>query len=168
MTERRWSTWLIPDHRYRHQYKSIISEYSKKYLTKRFDPHVTLFGRLSIDPKSTFNFFHKLVSGQDHIELGIMGVARGKPPWMSFYIELEKNSVLKRFQNKIDRFFAIHRGYEFTPHLSLAYGYLDINNKIAKKISLDEKIGFSSVALVYTSDNIDEWKLIKKFNLKSE
>ena len=97
-----------------------------------------------------------------------MGVATGKPPWMSFYIALEKNSVLKRFQNKIDSFFAIHRGYEFTPHLSLAYGYLDINNKIAKKISLYEKIGFSSVALVYTSDNIDQWKLIKKFNLKSE
>ena len=168
MTERRWSTWLIPDHRYRSQYKSIISEYSKKYSTKAFDPHVTLFGRLSIDPKSTFNFFQELVSDQKSFELGIVGLATGKPPWMSFYIALEKNSVIKRFQNKIDRFFAIYRDYEFTPHLSLAYGSIDIDSNNLEKISLDEKIGFSSVALVYTSDNIDEWKLIKKFNLKSK
>ena len=47
--------------------------------------------------------------------------------------------------------------------MSLAYGNIHEKRSELEGITLDESIGFSSVALVYTSDRIEDWKIIKKY-----
>ena len=47
--------------------------------------------------------------------------------------------------------------------MSLAYGNIHEKRSELDEITLDESIGFSSVALVYTSDRIEDWKIIKKY-----
>ena len=53
----RWSVWLIPSIQDIKKYKQLIRLYSKKYSFSLFDPHVTLFGRIDIEPGSTFSLF---------------------------------------------------------------------------------------------------------------
>ena len=52
--------------------------------------------------------------------------------------------------------------------MSLAYGNLGQKEPEIDEISLDESIRFSSVALVYTSDDIDDWKVIKEYKFRSK
>jgi hypothetical protein len=51
--------------------------------------------------------------------------------------------------------------------MSLAYGNIHEKRSELEGITLDESIGFSSVALVYTSDKIEDWKIIKKYKFTS-
>ena len=57
-----WSVWLLPETKDMETCRAYIEIYSKLYTSNLFDPHVTLFGRLDIDPESTFSFFNELSS----------------------------------------------------------------------------------------------------------
>ncbi|GIS54913.1 hypothetical protein Ct9H90mP29_19550 [bacterium] len=66
------------------KYKQLIRLYSKKYSFSFFDPHVTLFGGVDIEPGSTFSFFEECVKGQDRIRLDTLEVISGDPPGSRF------------------------------------------------------------------------------------
>ena len=51
--------------------------------------------------------------------------------------------------------------------MSLAYGNVYEKRSDQDNITLDESICFSSVALVHTSDKIEDWNLIRKYKLSS-
>ena len=72
---------------------------------------------------------------------------------------------LQKFQKMINHEFQAYKKYIFDPHLSLAYGDIKINENDLNSFSLDETICFSSVALVSTPNQIDDWRIIKKFKL---
>ncbi len=79
-----WSVWLLPGIKDKKECKGYIKLYSGLYNTPLFDPHVTLFGRLNIDPEPTYAFFNQLKS-----ELNIEKVNKYKyPDWR---IPLENN-----------------------------------------------------------------------------
>ena len=159
----RWSVWLIPSIQEIKKYKQLIKLYSEKYSFSLFDPHVTLFGRIDIEPGSTFSFFEECVKGQDQIRLDTLDVMSGDPPWKSLYIQFKLNSTIIDLQSKINNKLGVFRDYVFDPHMSLAYGNIHEKRSELEDITLDESIGFSSVALVYTSDKIEDWKIIKKY-----
>ena len=166
--DRRWSVWLIPSRKDRSKYEQIIGLYSKKYLFPKFRSHLTLFGRVDIEPELTFPFFDILLKDQNDIRLETLNVSTGDQPWKSLYIQFKPNILLKALQSKINDKLKIHRDYNFEPHMSLAYGSLDEEELEIDELSLDETIGFSSVALIHTSDDIEDWKLIKKYKLRSK
>ena len=167
MNDHRWSVWLMPDQEHSDHYKSIITVLSNKGITKPFLPHVTLFGRIATEPRPLFSFFNKLAKNNIKISIDILHIKRGTPPWKSLYIQPKINPHLELLQKEIDRRLNRFRDYEFDPHLSLAYGNLDVSQEILDGISLDTTIDFSSVALVYTSDRIKDWKPIMNFQLKA-
>ena len=159
-----WSTWLMPSKTDARKYKTMILEYSKRYSSEEFDPHVTLFGRLTIDPVSIFSFFHNLADSIEPFDCNLNGTAGGKPPWMLYYIMVEKNQIISALQNKIDNLLSGYRPYRFSPHLSLVYGNAQITDENADNVSFGEQIRFSSIALVNTPNEVAKWKVIKTFN----
>mgnify|MGYP001157070112 CR=1 FL=1 len=53
--------------------------------------------------------------------------------------------------------------YLFNPHLSLAYGDANAMGYLTKEIHLEKLIIFDSLAIPFVPDNVDEWKIINKF-----
>ncbi len=160
-----WSVWLEPCEKDKIQLQPLISKYCGQYNSPFFDPHITLFGRVEINPSSTFSVFENIVKNFDSISLKVMGAKTGKPPWKSLYLQVEKTGILVQLQKEIDRFFNGYRPYEFDPHLSLAYGNHEIINSHLDDIYFPETITFSSVALVRTPNEITDWKTINHFRL---
>ena len=165
--DHRWSVWLMPSKENRPKYVQIINVYSRTYSFPKFSPHITLFGRIDIDPRSTYQFFEK-ISTHDPIYLHTLGVSIGDTPWKSLYIQFKPNIFLNSLQSRINDKLKAYRNYNFDPHMSLAYGNLGQKNPEIDEISLDESIRFSSVALVYTSNDIDDWKVIKEYKFRSK
>ena len=95
----------------------------------------------------------------------MLGVKTGPPPWKTLYLQVDKTEPLVRLQKEIDQHLNVYRHYEFDPHLSLAYGNLEIDESKLENISFPETITFSSVVLMETPDDINEWKLIFQADL---
>ena len=157
------SVWLLPKLEDQLRLKSLIQKFSLCTPGSYFDAHVTLFGRVSTKPESFFSFISKEMKYQKIITLNTNSIKRGSPPWKTLYIEFEKNRFLNQFQKKITEPLKGIREYAFKPHLSLAYGQTYNEKYNYRHISLVKKIEFSSVALVYVPDKIQDWNIIKEF-----
>ena len=158
-----WSLWLLPDARDNVKYKSIMKNMSLKTGLTSFEPHLTLFGRINANPEPLFKFYKKMANEQKRISTKIKKIKFGNSHWKSFYIDIEKNTSLEALQKQMIAPINHLRDYLFDPHLSLAYGDADEMRYIAKEIHLERFISFNSVAIAFVPDNVDEWKIINKF-----
>ena len=158
-----WSLWLLPDNKENGKYARIIKELSLRTGLPFFEPHLTLFGRINANPEPLFGFFKNMANKQKTISTKIKKIRFGTSHWKSFYIDIEKNASLESLQKLMITPISHLRDYLFDPHLSLAYGDADKMRHIAKEIDLERYICFNSVAIVFVPDNVDEWKIINKF-----
>ena len=158
-----WSLWLLPDNRENGKYARIIKELSFRIGLPFFEPHLTLFGRINANPEPFFEFFRNMANKQKTISTKIKKIKFGTSHWKSFYIDIEKNTSLEALQKQMIAPINHLRDYLFDPHLSLAYGDADEMRYLTKGIYLERFISFNSVAIVFVPDNVDEWKIINKF-----
>tara|TARA_Y100000996_G_scaffold7987_1_gene6728 strand:- start:587 stop:1093 length:507 start_codon:yes stop_codon:yes gene_type:complete len=158
-----WSLWLLIDGKDNGKYTRIVKELSLSSRSPSFEPHLTLFGRINVDPEPHFKFFKNMATKQKKISTKIKNIKFGTSYWKSFYIDIEKNTSLEALQKQMIAPINHLRDYLFDPHLSLAYGDADEMRYIAKEIHLERFISFNSVAIAFVPDNVDEWKIINKF-----
>ena len=158
-----WSLWLLPDVRDNVKYKNIIKKMSLKTGLSYFEPHLTLFGRINTNPEPFFELFKNMANEQKRISAKIKKINFGTSHWKSFYIDIEKNAGLEALQKKMAAPINHLRDYLFDPHLSLAYGGTDEMRYLTKEIHLERLIRFNSVAIAIVPDNVDQWKIINKF-----
>ena len=158
-----WSLWLLPDGKDTGKYTRIIKELNLSSRSPSFEPHLTLFGRINADPEPHFKFFKNMATKQKKISTKIKKIKFGTSYWKSSYIEIEKTAGLEALQKQMIAPINQSRHYLFDPHLSLAYGGADEMKYLTKKIHLEKHINFNSVAIAFVPDNVDEWKIINKF-----
>ena len=158
-----WSLWLLPDARDNVKYKRIMKNMSLKTGLTSFEPHLTLFGRINANPEPLFKFYKKMANEQKRISTKIKKIKFGNSHWKSFYIDIEKNTSLEALQKQMIAPINHLRDYLFDPHLSLAYGDANEMRYIVKEIHLERFISFNSVGIAFVPDNVDEWKIINKF-----
>ena len=159
-----WSVWLLLKAKDNKIFTEYIAFYSKLYGSDSFFPHVTLFGRMNVNPKRFYSFFNKIKSESEIEKVHTLKIAIGDPPWKRMYMQLSLNKNLIELQKKIDKKFKQYRNYEFDPHVSLAYGNFTPNKKDISLISHGEMISFSSIAIVNTPNEIKNWNIIQKFD----
>ena len=159
-----WSVWLLPQAKDNKIFTEYIRFYSKLYATDRFLPHVTLFGRMNVNPELFYSFFNKIKSESEIDYVQTLEIEIGDPPWKRMYIQLSLNKNLIELQKKIYKKFKRYRNYEFDPHVSLAYGNFTPGKKDISLISHQEMISFSSIAIVNTPNEIKNWNIIQKFD----
>ena len=158
-----WSLWLLPGKRENGKYARMIKKLSLRTGLPSFEPHLTLFGRINANPEPFFEFFRNMANKQKMISTKIKKIKFGTSHWKSFYIDIEKNTSLEALQKQMIAPINHLRDYLFDPHLSLAYGDADEMRYLTKGIHLERFISFNSVAVVFVPDNVDEWKIINKF-----
>ena len=160
-----WSVWLIPCAKDIVKYQALIKDCCSRSSAPNFMPHLTLFGRLDIEPGSTFHFFNEIIKGCPPLSMNQLGIYKDQPPWRSLFVKVEADNALLRIQGKVSNRFRSIRDYTFDPHLSIAYGNVKMSQKEIDDISLDDSIMFSSVALVKTPDRIDRWRSFRTYKL---
>ena len=158
-----WSLWLLPGNRENGKYARIIKKLNLRNGLPSFDPHLTLFGRINANPEPFFEFFKNMANKQKTIFTKIKEIKLGTSYWKSLYIDIEENRSLEALQKQIIAPIDHLRDYLFDPHLSLAYGDANEMRYLTKEIRLERFISFNSVAIVFVPDNVDEWKIIDKF-----
>ena len=158
-----WSLWLLPENRENGKYARIIKDLSLRTGLPFFEPHLTLFGRINANPEPFFELFKDMANKQKMISTKIKKIKFGTSHWKSFYIDIEEDTSLEALQKQMIAPINHLRDYLFDPHLSLAYGDADTMRQIAKEIDLKRFIHFNSVGIAFTPDNVDEWKIINKF-----
>ena len=158
-----WSLWLLPGNRENGKYARIIKKLNLRNGLPSFDPHLTLFGRINANPEPFFEFFKNMANKQKTIFTKIKEIKLGTSYWKSLYIDIEENRSLEALQKQIIAPIDHLRDYLFDPHLSLAYGDANEMRYLTKEIRLERFISFNSVAIVFVPDNVDEWKIINKF-----
>ena len=104
-----------------------------------------------------------MANKQKRISTKIKKIRFGTSRWKSFYIDIEKNASLEALQKKMITPISHFRDFLFDPHLSLAYGDACEMKYLTKEIDIERYISFNSVAIVFVPDNVDEWKIINKF-----
>jgi len=159
-----WSVWLLPEAKDNKIFEEYITFYSTLYGSDRFSPHVTLFGRMNVNPKIFYSFFNKFKSEAEIKNVHTLTTKIGDPPWKTMYMQLSLNKSLLELQKKIDKKLRQYRSYEFDPHVSLAYGNFIPDKKDISLISYEEMISFSSLAIVNTPNEIKNWNIIQKFD----
>ena len=163
-----WSLWLLPDNKENGKYARIIKKLSLRTGLPSFEPHLTLFGRIYANPEPSFEFFKNLANEQETISTRIKKIKFGTSYWKSFYIDIEKDTSLEALQKQMIVPINHLRDYLFDPHLSLAYGDAGKMRQIAKEIHLERFINFNSLVIAFTPDNVDQWKIINKFEFNFE
>ena len=158
-----WSLWLLPENRENGKYARIIKDLSLRTGLPSFEPHLTLFGRIYANPEPSFEFFKNLANEQKTISARIKKIKFGTSYWKSLYIDIEADTSLEALQTQMIVPINHLRDYLFDPHLSLAYGDGGKMRHIAKEIHLERFIHFNSLGIAFTPDNVDEWKIINKF-----
>ena len=158
-----WSLWLLPENRENGKYARIIKKLSLRTGLPFFEPHLTLFGRINANPEPLFEFYKNMANKQKRISTKIKKIRFGTSRWKSFYIDIEKNASLEALQKKMITPISHLRDFLFDPHLSLAYGDACEMKYLTKEIDIERYISFNSVAIVFVPDNVDEWKIINKF-----
>ena len=159
-----WSVWLLPKAKDNRVFEKYITFYSKLYGSDRFSPHVTLFGRMNMNPNLFYSFLNKVKSESEIENVHTLQTKIGVPPWKRMYIQLSLDRNLLELQKKIDKKFKQYRTYKFNPHVSLAYGDFIPNKKDISLISPEGSISFSSLAIVNTPNEIKNWNIIQKFD----
>ncbi len=159
-----WSVWLLPKAKDNKIFADYITYFSKLYGSDWFLPHVTLFGRINLNPNLFYSFFNKIKSDSKIENVDSLNIKIGDSPWKRLYIQLSLNKNLLELQKKIDKKLRQYRSYEFDPHLSLAYGNFKPEKKDISLISYEEMISFSSLAIVNTPNEVKNWNIIQKFD----
>ena len=147
----------------------IKAKVQSKLDSPTFETHITLTGPyLNIDN----NFLNKLktfAKNNSHILLDINGYDYKKEIFKSFYISLKNSKRLEELRKNICELNNFDLKNNYFPHISLSYGNHKIIEKkklISKLPNLNKPIRMSKIALVEVDEDINLWKIIKKFDLK--
>ena len=158
-----WSLWLLPEKKDSFKLKRLINELSIENGSPSFEPHLTLFGRVSIAPDPLFKFFEERTVDQKKIVSEIKDLRLGISPWRAMFLGIKMSEILHSFQTRIIEKLNTVRNYDFDPHLSLVYCNKKATKVSIRGVSMPRTIRFESLAVVEVPNNIDEWNIIREF-----
>ena len=96
-----WSVWLLPKGADKVYLSDYINIYSNFYGSKKFDPHLTLFGRIDINPEPFFPFFDEIRLDAKFLNVNTLSIKIGKSYFKKFMPYKKKSIVyLQTTKNK--------------------------------------------------------------------
>lgn len=160
----KYSLWLEPTGDIAYRLQERIKELSRKHNTPVFEPHVTLLGGLTYGETELVQLTDTLGSSLKPFEILLTKGDCGSSFYQSIFIRVKESKELKYARNLACRLFDVNEAEEYTPHLSLLYGDMPMNEKerILNLMGRDYHVSFKAkgVRLVRTEGKPDKWKKI--------
>ena len=133
-----------------------------------FDIHITLAGPYSNIDKTFISKLKCFAKINSSIILYANGYCFKQEMFKSFYISIKNSLPLKELRKNIAKLKKFDLDTNYSPHISLCYGHHPIREKkelILKLPKLNKLIRISKIALVEINKDINQWNILKYFDL---
>ena len=137
----------------------------------KFDVHLTLCGPYEkLDHDFLFNL-NNLSNKNQSIILNLEKFDFSDEKFKSFFIKTNKSIELNNLRNNIYNLSKFACKNDYDPHISLAYGNHRKYNKdilISKMPKLRKMILLSKISLVYVNEELNIWRILNNYNLRTD
>lgn len=167
-----YSLWLVPDRgseAYR-RFDEVICELAAAWDdAPEFEPHVTILGGISEDQDTVLETTETLIQDQQPLELTFTAVQCSTTRYQCIFALIKPTlELLSLHQTAVQQFDILPEMY--VPHLSLVYGDMSIENRIAiaNSVNVDSLPTIArggTVAVVETTGSVPEWDTVATYRL---
>ena len=162
-----YAIWLTFSKNDRDFLKSVIDKISEKYNAPKFEPHITIYGLLNSKMSLIDSVIKEVSQNSNSFLVKKSEILQSDVLWKTVYIELEMNQQLKIIHNSLKKYFEKILKYEFSPHISLIYKILPIEEKIKiiNELNIKNEFRVDKIVIQEFSPDIEKWEIIKKYDL---
>lgn len=147
------SFWLMPDGEVGAELQGWIDRLSVRFRTPRFPAHVTLFGEAGMEEQAALEAGRRAVEATAPFTVRLEGIDGRDEHYRCLFALAEKSKPLLAAHEALSRALAREPDAAFLPHLSLVYGTLGEDQKLA----LRHEAG-SDVSLRFDARRLHAWR----------
>lgn len=162
-----YAIWLTFSKNDRDFLKSVIDKISEKYNAPKFEPHITIYGLLNSKMSLIDSVIKEVSQNSNSFLVKKSEILQSDVLWKTVYIELEMNQQLRIIHNSLKKYFEKILKYEFSPHISLIYKILPIEEKIKiiNELNIKNEFRIDKIAIQEFFPDIEKWDIVKKYDL---
>ena len=132
-----------------------------------FEPHLTLSGPILDSALDIDSCLSKHLKSYSRIVLNVDGFGIKNEFFQALFLKVTKNNSLLNLKQNLDKWLELE-SEKFFPHISMFYGNIEESKKqrsIRSFLSPNEVV-MSKISIVDVNEHINQWKVIKTYNLK--
>ena len=163
-----WGQFSIKDTLYLNSIKDNVQIFLK---SPKFDIHLTICGPYEKLGCDFLNNLKNLSNKNQSIILNLEKFDFSDEKFKSFFIKTNKSIELNNLRNNIYNLSKFACKNDYDPHISLAYGNHKKYNKdilISKMPKLRRMILLSKISLVYVNEELNIWRILNNYNLRTD
>jgi len=162
-----YAIWLTFSKSDRDYLKSIIDKISEKYNSPKFEPHITVYGLLNSKMSLIDKVIKEVSQNSNSFLVKKSEILQSEVFWKTVYIELEMNQQLGIIHKNLKKHFEKILKYEFSPHISLIYKILSIEEKIKiiNELNIKNEFRVKKIAIQEFFPDIEKWNVVKEYDL---
>lgn len=160
------SIWIIFSDKDEQSLREQIDDLSQRHSGPKFLPHITLYGSLEIEIKRLAVITDRCFSKTKKFTVHTAGIGQTDNIWKTIFINITTDSQLMELYEFLTTELGQFQNYDFNPHVSLIYRKMPVEKRllIAQEINFAPHYEITGVALVETSDDVDNWHILKRYN----
>lgn len=163
-TRNRYALWLVPEDSAGDDLSGLIGTLSERYGGPHFPPHVTLLGWVTGDDVQLAEKTSQLAAQFKELSLRTRGFGGDAYYFRCLYARLEKSAELLAAHDLASTTFGAGYADDYLPHVSLAYGYLDLDEKIKLRSELNGSVpaqfNVNRLQLIHITVAIADWRVV--------
>lgn len=162
-----WLTFCNDDEEY---LSKIIKNLAQSHNAPVFVPHITVYGLVNINIKLLERFVKYGTDSCTPFSVTKSDISYSSDMWKTVYIKIKKNPYLLKINSRLEENLKKYSVYKFSPHISLIYKNMENSKKIQiiNNLEIKNKFIINGIAIQKFSQNVDKWKIIKKYQLNNE
>jgi len=147
----------------------IIKNLSERYDSPAFVPHITIYGLVNTNKKTIEKAILDSIKTINSFTVEKNTISCSDNIWKTIFIEIKLSDYLKKINKKLTEHLMQYNKYEFDPHISLIYKKMNLNEKqkLVNNLNVGMKFKINRICIQQFSENIEEWKIIQEYQLKS-
>jgi 2'-5' RNA ligase len=120
--------WLIPTEPARSYFQNIVNDLAKRYAAPEFEPHVTV--HVGVDYTETVDeVLSKAGRSSKKIALQVLDVSSSAEFIKTLFVRFTRSTQLQQLNQSIRTAAQDSSDYQLSPHLSLLYKRISINDR---------------------------------------
>ena len=156
-----FSIWLMPAKADTKYLQGIINQLSWEYNSDYFSPHITLYSPIYNCYKYIEQRIGKLSKNLLPVDVKVTNIKYTNNLWKTLFFDIKTSPELTEIHRALLNYLPNKNIYQFSPHISLIYKRLPLEQKkkIIKKIILKKCFTMNKIAIVQTGEDINGWRV---------
>jgi 2'-5' RNA ligase len=166
------SLWLMPDSDVYERFSRLIADLAGRHGGPRFEPHVTLLGRVLGEAGAIMAALETRLSSLPPLAIRLQRPQYEDSYFRCLFVEVERTPALLEAHRRAAEGLDQAADTNFRPHLSLLYGHLPVETKraIVRDLASQLDITFTADAIdvVRTDGEPERWHRVGRVALATD